>query len=1214
MTGPIYINPKQLVLFDSHRFTELCNELLRAEASRVGISPHLIDTTVRDTVPDGGIDARVRAADETTGDPSDAWLPHGNSAWQYKSGKCPSANTLKDEEFSKSEVIAAIERGDTYCFVTAQSITAKKQEEIRDAIEACYRERGQEPRCRVYTATELAEWAREHLAIAHRHFGLALAGWQPFEQWSQARQFRNTFHPDESRREIIDAVRAAISSDDRIVRILGHSGVGKTRAVMEAVRTDGLRERVLYLGDAAEYDPQFFWHLQQNNPDGSGILVVDECTADIYPQLRDLAEGLPTGFTMIAIGPLEYRAAGGALELGQLGIDELTSILEDFAPQLTEAERRAIAARCGGSPKLLVALAREIASGRDTIRGWEEVERSRDVVEYLNERLFPVDNASPAAKVMRALSLFTRLGWSDDVAVEGRTVMDFFRVDWDVAREAADELVERGVISKRGRFLYPTPDVLANYLTRKTIRVRGAADLNELFGSLPEGAQRSFAERLRQLGDDPETRGVVEEIVGGAGFFSSLEVLNDRATARLLRLLAPAYPESTLTQLERILNSADRDSLLDFGVGRRDVMWALEDLAWWREHFPAAARLIRRLAWAENEEIANNATGIWQRLFQVMLGGTAAPFEERLPILREALHADDPAMRRLGVLALGAALQTGQIMRVGGPPEDTGRLPPEEWRPRTYAEWGEIIRGCLEELEAALDDPDAAVRAQAVEVLEKRGGELINAGFLEDWAVLARRLVDEPFEMREPLLRLVNWRLRHADDLEDEQTAVLRELEADLAGDSFSDRLRRIVSLWDYNREYVGDPGADQILDELVEEALADSSQLERELPWLLGGDANSGFLFGKELGRRDEDDTLFDLVVGAWSQQVNDDRFITGYLAGVAERRGSAWIEDQLDDWAADPELSLLVANTTWRVLGSERAARRLTRLIDEGHLPGAFVGRLVAGFWARDIPPEVFGELLSAASKDKSAEAVSGRTAVLDQYLHMYPDRLAELKPLVEEALDEGAEVSGGPMHGYHWKCLVERVIEDEPLRVVRLCLKLAERERHPSLDRDFQQLLERALTIVGWRGFEEVIAPAILEDPALLWKLENPILGRSLFSTFDPDDVVQWIEEDVEERLSLVAHATPVGGTSLSGLARALLVRWGDRNEVRAALAATFGTGSWMGSASGWLAGKLREAEAWSEDPDPNVRRWAQELAQTYRLRLKRARLLEEEEDRW
>jgi hypothetical protein len=79
----------------------------------------------------------------------------------------------------------------------------------------------------------------------------------------------------------------------------------------------------------------------------------------------------------------------------------------------------------------------------------------------------------------------------------------------------------------------------------------------------------------------------------------------------------------------------------------------------------------------------------------------------------------------------------------------------------------------------------------------------------------------------------------------------------------------------------------------------------------------------------------------------------------------------------------------------------------------------------------------------------------------------------------------------------------------------------------------------------------------------------------------------------------------------LARALLVRFGDREDVRSALAATFGTGGWVGSEGDWIEGKLRQLAGWMDDPHPNVRRWAAELRVFYRRQLDRTQLLEEED---
>ena len=51
--------------------------------------------------------------------------------------------------------------------------------------------------------------------------------------------------------------------------------------------------------------------------------------------------------------------------------------------------------------------------------------------------------------------------------------------------------------------------------------------------------------------------------------------------------------------------------------------------------------------------------------------------------------------------------------------------------------------------------------------------------------------------------------------------------------------------------------------------------------------------------------------------------------------------------------------------------------------------------------------------------------------------------------------------------------------------------------------------------------------------------------------------------------------------------------------------------MGSEADWIEEKLRQLDGWAEDPHPNVRRWAAELRASYRRRLDRSRLLEEED---
>jgi hypothetical protein len=216
---PFDVDPKRLFTFSSEAFTLFCNDLIRAEASRIALPQSIIDDTVRDRDPDGGIDCLVREPDYDEIRPSAVWIPSGGSAWQYKSGKCPSVRDLSKDEFRKSEVIAAIDRGDTYCFLAAQSISPKKKNQIVEAIEDIYRERGQEPKARVYTGTHLASWAKQHLSLSARHLGVPVAGWIPFERWEQASRFRNEFFADDARRDLINEIRQLIQSNDSLEAI-----------------------------------------------------------------------------------------------------------------------------------------------------------------------------------------------------------------------------------------------------------------------------------------------------------------------------------------------------------------------------------------------------------------------------------------------------------------------------------------------------------------------------------------------------------------------------------------------------------------------------------------------------------------------------------------------------------------------------------------------------------------------------------------------------------------------------------------------------------------------------------------------------------------------------------------------------------------------------------------------------------------------------------
>jgi hypothetical protein len=143
--------------------------------------------------------------------------------------------------------------------LTADSLAKSKKTNIAKAISDLYIQRGKTPiEPRLYSGDDVARWAQENLWVALTHFHVPIEGWQTFEQWANASRFRNEYFPDQARSQLLTDIRDAVVNQLRMIRIVGYAGVGKTRAVMEALRVDELRLRVLYFEDASRLDPNFF--------------------------------------------------------------------------------------------------------------------------------------------------------------------------------------------------------------------------------------------------------------------------------------------------------------------------------------------------------------------------------------------------------------------------------------------------------------------------------------------------------------------------------------------------------------------------------------------------------------------------------------------------------------------------------------------------------------------------------------------------------------------------------------------------------------------------------------------------------------------------------------------------------------------------------------------------------------------------------------------
>ena len=347
--------------------------------------------------------------------------------------------------------------------------------------------------------------------------------------------------------------------------------------------------------------------------------------------------------------------------------------------------------------------------------------------------------------------------------------------------------------------------------------------------------------------------------------------------------------------LERTIGKMDRDTLLNFETGRRDVIWALEGLALYGDLFKPSARLLLSLAEAENETWSNNATGVFASLFSLGYGDLAptslAP-EHRLPVLTAALE-DNERRCKIALTAFETALSIQTIARWGNDQPFRLKKRVTRWSPNTYGEWFAAFELYWQALRNSLQSLSPSLREMGVGILLSRTRELLTierlrGNILDTLAELSGHPGVDDREIISTIEMVLNY---DQEGLPEDIVSRLIALRDELVGVSFHSRLRRYAGmdlLQDhYDREGKKSRRTEKDIQKLAEEALASPDSLRAELPWLVTREAKNGYRFGYTLGQLDVECDVWSDIRDAYFAVGDDayDYFIGGYLRAVFER-----------------------------------------------------------------------------------------------------------------------------------------------------------------------------------------------------------------------------------------------------------------------------------------------------------------------------------------
>ena len=1231
--------------------------LLWAEASRVGIGLNLLDVPECINVSDGGIDAYINDAEPSHCDV----IPRGSSVFQIKSADLEPSACKKElleggnlnSNRLKSELSARFREGATYVLVLMANITSVKFKNRYEALRNELDRLGYvDTPVRIYTANHLAAFASRFPALV-ASLSPQLSICVPHERWGT---FRDVIHPvafvsDSDREVLVDAITNTMRNRTAcpVIRLTGLPGVGKTRSVYEALSSDDLRHQVLYIQSASGLVSSGLISELVNNQDNSAILVVDECSLEQHKRLTD---ALSTQGSRLGLITMSYEVGNlpnptVELQASPLEVETIEGILHREYPNLPSLTMRRLAEFSGGYPRIAVLLAENyVAEGAAT----PYISVSDDeLMDRLIRGSLPAgsDHHIRTKDVLTSLSLFQRIGIDGMGEEEGRWLADWFDIPWRQFKQIVIEQRRRGTIQGE-YYVYVTPFMLRVHLLKEWWTGYGFRDedgLNRFLSGMPSAAQedlfRRFVEHLPYVAAAERGLELIKQMLGDRGILSDYGVLDSDLGGRLFFALTEADAAAALSTLQRLLGGKSREELLNFRQGRRHAVEALTRMAVWKELFQPASRLLLALAEAETESWANNASGEFANLFNTGIGElapTEAPFDERFPVLEDALFSDSHIRRKLGLRACRSALNAFPSHKVIGPEYQGLRKEPKFWRPATYGELFNAYRDTWSLVRGSLQTLEEDERADAINVLLLSARGLTRYIQLTDMVVETFQTLgdDRRVDRRDIINQIVQ--ILHYDEgnLQPEITNKWRELYESLSGHDFSSRLERFVAMnLIEDRHSIDGQVVDKAhpeIERLAYEAMEDPDLLIAEMQWLVTRRAEAGHRFGYELGKCDPDTLALQSIFRAQKKAGQDESldFFGGYLRALFERDPGAW-EKLMDSVAGNPLQASWTILLTWHS-GSltKRASRRILKLIQGGMVLPETLGIFRYGGLVCSLGSEDFESWVNILLEQDDARSTSTALDILVMYFEGEElPREPALSIITHPSWFRQTAGSQRPSHDTYWWADVAEALCN---RFHDACLQIA--------DLILNHMSDRGTVVYGFEHSPlKVLDAAIRQQPARVWELASsmlgpPIDGRAfhirewlrgsedfgaggshILEEVPRGLVWRWVDEEPEFRPFYLAGFVPQmmrGPQDGSSLARDLLVRYGDDEKVRTELWANFSSGSWMGSESQYLSDK----RSWLMDiqkieTDQNVLRWIHDFIGYLERRADTARQEEERE---
>lgn len=1263
------VDDSVLKQLNSKDAVKLLHKLIYSEAKRLDISADLISVPYEIDTPDGGIDAVFRTGVPIT---DSELIFEGKTYYQVKSGEnvqltevglkkvlCEDRRKkgVTERDLKPKVRKIAEENGTLVLFLTGRSAPDIEDalKNTREVIEHYLPDT--KLTIRIVQADNIIAMLDNFLVL--RHDLLHIQGFPGllFHEWERQPLMRNYFEDDERRTKKIENLCYLVRStlpEDRVIRVTGYPGIGKTRTVLEAVREEDLWPLVIYFDKPSHLIETNFLVEMGTRRENEAIVIVDECDHHSHIQLVSALAGSKSNIKLVTIynEPSNTVKDVKNFDLNEdeiLASESIVSILKSYGLPDDVAERWE--PFCGGSPRVAHMIAENLSRNAGNLLSRASrnlaMERILANTEQLESEVY-----KKRKNVLSWLSLFHKFGWSREFAQERKFIINKIRektgYSEDDVETVIQELKDRKVL-QGDKTLYVSPRLLhVQAWVWWWGKYGGSFDMAEMRQSTFEGEIIKMSDSLhdwfiQMFEYAREVEGaseVVRKLLAVDGSLSNETELIEALSGNFFLSLTKADPESALLILENWFEKKTDDELRAYRQNRMTLVRVLEIMAVWGSLFTRAAELMLRLAVTEEDHTySNNSEGTFADLFSNgwgKLAPTEAAPSERFPIMEKAVKSSDDRERLMGLNAISHALEASHFTRIVGAEVQGLREEPKLWSPETYREIYDAIRAAWLLLLEVLPSLDQELKDEAIKIINNhiRGLLAINEDallYLGEYA----ELVKEDFIPKGDAVDSINIIRRY--DTKRRPLKVIKaiqELSDYLEGSDFTSRLKRYIAYnsmedwWGDDEDIVKSSSKVAVL---VRETMANPELLD-ENTWLFTKEAKNGYRFGQGLAEIDEKHTLLNKLVNLQktSDRVSEDEasliFLSGYLCKLQKLNFLKW-QETLDLIATDEELVHWYAEACWRSELNDHNAQVIIKLIKEDKVKLSELGFFRFGTAVKNLSKEIFKEWIEYLLAQNTLEAIAIAVGLFFSFYifqeeSSIPQDLALRVITAKSLMEKDRQIARAIDYG--WFTIVEKYIKQYSEQTEALLDFMLDNFGEDDTVFDSYDYAKRALNeiikvdpVMAWKKITGCFNKNLKEFKLQLWLGGGVSFGDrpdGAITLFPKKLILDWIDEDPENRANQVARMIPHDfddEPANETWYAVILNKYGHMKRVQSSLHANLGTESWSGSESLHYANKLEKIKRFAElnKNSANIQKWVANVIDNLNKRVQSARINEE-----